>query len=29
MEPLPVALVVSLVTAGIVSRRRKEVLQPA
>ena len=29
MEPLPVALVVALVTAGIVSRRRKEVLQPA
>jgi hypothetical protein len=29
MEPLPVALVVSLVSAGILSRRRKDVLQPA
>lgn len=29
MEPLPVALVMSLVTAGILSRRRKDVLQPA
>jgi hypothetical protein len=29
MEPLPVALVVSLVTAGILSWRRKDALQPA
>lgn len=29
MEPLPVALVMALVTAGIVSRRRKDVPQPA
>jgi hypothetical protein len=30
MEPLPVALVIALVTAGIVSRRRKDsALQPA
>ena len=29
MEPLPVMLVMSLVSAGILSRRRREVLQPA
>ena len=29
MEPLPVALVFSLVSAGILSRRRKDVPQPA
>ena len=29
MEPLPVALVIALVSAGILSRRRKEASQPA
>ena len=29
MEPLPVALVMALVSAGILSRRRKDTLQPA
>ena len=29
MEPLPVALVIALVTAGIVSRRRRDAPQPA
>jgi hypothetical protein len=29
MEPLPVALVIALVSAGILSRRRKDALQPA
>ena len=29
MEPLPVAVVMALVSAGILSRRRKDVLQPA
>jgi len=29
MEPLPVGLVIALVSAGILSRRRKEVPQPA
>ena len=28
-EPLPVAIVISLVSAGILSRKRKDVLQPA